>query len=268
MENNNEILSLVKDSQLDKAQTEALAKLNLTKEEIPQKVVAIFEDLTQRDLAVQNSQTKANEAKTKASSLKEKEYPFFGKKKAEIEDLQEVVIALGNAQVDSATAENELLIYQDKLAEASRYLFGIGIAGLSANRMIIRELELKLKNASKEQLSSLATKELESVLRQLKAQEDTFVRLEKQEETLQVHKKKLAELNELLSQKADYSQLENSLSKAESVLCDKFNEQFKQVGIASESLNQSMKKQRIIMTVFIVVSWIISLSALSITLFK
>lgn len=100
-----------------------------------------------------------------------------GKKKAAIKLLQNVTKGMADAQISAADAQKLLFEYQTKLTEISKFLFNLGVSNIAMNRSVVRELELKLKNASEEEISEFAKQELKNVIIQLKAQEDIMEKL-------------------------------------------------------------------------------------------
>ena len=96
---------------------------------------------------------------------------LFQKEEA-IEALQSATVQISEAKTASAEASNVSFEYQKKLGEMTRFLFGLGVSNIAMNRSVIRELELRLKGASVEELDALAQQELLGVIKQLKAQED------------------------------------------------------------------------------------------------
>ena len=92
--------------------------------------------------------------------------------KQSIEDLNLASITIANAQLDAMTAQQISFEYQQKLAEITRFLFCLGLTNITMNRVVVKELELKLREASEEELDNLARSEIEGLLKQLKAQQD------------------------------------------------------------------------------------------------
>lgn len=101
-----------------------------------------------------------------------------GNTKDIIEDTQEAVEKLATAQQVSVEAIKKSFEFQKKLAQTAKYLFDLGCANVTVNRIAVRAIEIKLSGASKETLSELAKQEMMAVVRQLKEQEDI---LKKQE---------------------------------------------------------------------------------------
>ena len=123
------------------------------------------------------AKAKAEKAKAAAEKAKNAKVKWLNKK-ASIEALQEALPPIIDA-LDSQTEIADSLSNSIRaISDATKFLFVLGVSNMAANRMVIRELELKLRNASKEQLSALAQQELQNILNQLKAQEHTFARLD------------------------------------------------------------------------------------------
>ena len=62
--------------------------------------------------------------------------------------------------------------YQQKLADITKFLFRLGLTNIAMNRVVVEELEYKLRNASQEELDDLARAEIENLLKRLKMQQD------------------------------------------------------------------------------------------------
>lgn len=138
----------------------------------------------------------ADEAKECAAYLKE---PGLFKNKSAIESLQKVTKSIAEAveessdvQCQSAQSQKDLLEiqeqtinYQKKLTQISKALLLLGASNRALNRSIFRELQMTLNGASKEEIGELAHRELESVLHQLKEQQDILQRIETLDEKQQ-----------------------------------------------------------------------------------
>lgn len=152
--------------------------------------------------AAENAKESAEKAKSKSAG--------FGKKKAAIEELQSAGIALAEAVQEEAEAQKVSFEFQRKLAEISKYLFGLGVSNIASNRFVARELEMRLKGASQGKLSELAQQELMNVLKQLKEQEDILLQLQNifkvlksHDEGLEAQSCKILEIDEKLQAQAE-----------------------------------------------------------------
>lgn len=132
-------------------------------------------DLKILEKQIQNAVELAEAAKERAEDAQVS--AGVGKKKTAIKLLQNVTKGMADAQISAADAQKLLFEYQTKLTEISKFLFNLGVSNIAMNRSVVRELELKLKNASEEEISELARQELKNVIIQLKAQEDIMEKL-------------------------------------------------------------------------------------------
>lgn len=179
-----------------------LPQQKISIEQLPAIIGNTFKHISEVDRKISNAVSRAEEAKKLADEASQKNagWSFFGSDKKEaIEALQSATVSQANALSDSVDANKELFNNQKKMSEALRYLFGLGVANMAANRTVVRELELKLKNASQEELSELARQEITNVILQLRAQEDMQYKLENHDRILREHKvdidKILGEIN-------------------------------------------------------------------------
>ena len=213
-----------------------LPQQNISIEQLPTIIGNTFKHISEVDRKISNAVSRAEEAKKLADEASQKHagWSFFGSDKKEaIEALQSAAISQANALSDSVDANKELFNNQKKMSEAIRYLFGLGVANMAANRTVVRELELKLKNASQEELSELARQEITNVILQLRAQEDMQYKLENHDRILREHKvdidKILGEINSFEERCKDIldrtETLQVDVSKKEKELADSFEDE-------------------------------------------
>lgn len=135
---------------------------------------------------------KAKKAANKASNLS----AGFGKKRKAIEAIQ-------NSQKENslATEANSQAIYkiaelQQRLCDAIKALLSLNVRNLAASRSVYRQLELKLKVASEQELSDLAKEEIQKVMTELKNQQDMMLRQEKMSEEINKQNIKIQQQDE------------------------------------------------------------------------
>lgn len=164
--------------------------------EIPSIITSQFKEMSRLQEHVEIAIQKAGQAKEAANRAFEKS-TGLGHKKEAIESLQSATVDLAEAQVSETEAQMVSFEYQKQLGKITQYLFALGVSNLAANRSVVRELELKLSGATKEELSDLARQELLNVVRQLKAQQDLMdkqnelsKKVKRHEETLIHHQAK------------------------------------------------------------------------------
>ena len=234
-----------------------LPQLNISIEQLPTIIGNTFKHISEVDRKILNAVSRAEEAKKLADEASQKNagWSFFGSDKKEaIEALQSATVSQANALSDSVDANKELFNNQKKMSEALRYLFGLGVANIAANRTVVRELELKLKNASQEELSELARQEITNVILQLRAQEDMQYKLENHDRILREHKvdidKILGEINsfeercKVILERTET--LQDDVSKKEKELADRFEDEKRhikeEVNLLAKELHDDISK--------------------------
>ena len=234
-----------------------LLQQNISIEQLPTIIGDTYKNITEVDRKISNAVSKADEAKTLAdiASKKEAGWSFFGgDKKEAIEALQSAAISQANALSDSVDANKQLFENQKKMSDALRYLFGLGVANMAANRTVVQELELKLQNASKEELSELARQEITNVILQLRAQEDMQYKLENHNRILREHK---GEIDKILGEINSFEErckvilertetLQDDVNKKEKELADRFDDEKRhihdEVNLLTKNLHDDLSK--------------------------
>ena len=234
-----------------------LLQQNISIEQLPTIIGDTYKNITEVDRKISNAVSKAEEAKALAdiASKKEAGWSFFGgDKKEAIEALQSAAISQANALSDSVDANKQLFENQKKMSDALRYLFGLGVANMAANRTVVRELELKLQNASKEELSELARQEITNVILQLRAQEDMQYKLENHNRILREHK---GEIDKILGEINSFEErckvilestetLQDDVNKKEKELADRFEDEKRhikeEVNLLAKNLHDDISK--------------------------
>ncbi len=135
----------------------------------------------------QKALTAADEASKKSAG--------FGKKKKAIEALQAAQKEQSLATETNTQAITRIAMLQERIIEATKALFSLGISNVAANRTVYRQLELRMKGASEQELSDFARNEVLAVMQQLNEQQDMMARHNKLSE-------KVHEQNDLLKNQA------------------------------------------------------------------
>ena len=191
-----------------------IIKIEKAKEaDLPIIIASQYDKLKQLEENVARSYELAQSASNAADNAYYKS-AGFGHKKAAIESLQDAVQELGTAQISAAEAQKISFEYQTKLAEITKYLFGLGASSIAMNRSVVRELELKLKGASAEEISDLAKQELVNVVTQLKAQEDIMLKQDKIMKEVKTNHDGISQIN------ADITKINSETGKHETAISD------------------------------------------------
>lgn len=203
----------------------------ISSEDLPALIHDQVHQLNELDESVKEALELAENANRSASSARNRS-AGFGRKKAAIEHLQSAGYDLAKAVESGAIAQKISFEFQTKLAEISKYLFGLGASNIASNRFVVRELELKLKGASEEELSELARQELITVVKQLKEQEDLLNKIEnvsqivkEQEQLLKIQANKNIDIDKQFEQHAKTDSLHNKQLKKHAETDDKLAKQ-------------------------------------------
>lgn len=183
MDTKKEELAVVTDDQEITVTTDDLQTVTLNLAELPHIVSNQVKQIGDLSIKVKQAMASAGQAQKSAENAKEKS-TGLGHKKAAIEALQEATVDIADAQISAAEAQELSFQYQQQLGEITKYLFALGVSNIAANRTVIQQLELYLKDASEEELNELAKKEICNVVKQLKAQEDIMEKQKAQGEVL------------------------------------------------------------------------------------
>lgn len=164
---------------------------------LPELIQGQIGKLNELDAGVKKALETAEKAELRAQAARKLSAGwslFNDRKKEAIEGLQEVGVELAEAVQLGTHAQKISFELQARLAEVAKYLFALGVGNIAANRMVVRELEMRLHGASEKELSDLARQEVMSVVRQLKEQEDLLFKQEKMKEDLRNHNIKIESL--------------------------------------------------------------------------
>lgn len=148
---------------------------NVSVDQLPKVIGETYSEISAIDEKIKSAISKANKAKKLADEASQKNADrslFHDNKREAIEALQKSNQSLADALSENVVANEQLFQNQQKMAKGLSYLFGLGVMSIAANRTVVRELEMKLRDASEEELSDLARQEIYNVVLQLRAQED------------------------------------------------------------------------------------------------
>ena len=157
---------------------------NVSADQLPKVIGETYSEISAIDEKIKSAISKANEAKKLADEASQKNADrslFHDNKREAIEALQKSNQSLADALSENVVANEQLFQNQQKMAMGLSYLFGLGVMSIAANRTVVRELEMKLRDASEEELSDLARQEIYNVVLQLRAQEDMQYKIDKVE---------------------------------------------------------------------------------------
>lgn len=163
---------------------EDIEDIEISEEEMPGIISQQFDKIIEIDKQIAIAEEKC----TTAKALAEKQVAVKGVHKSEaISSTQNAVRSIVDAQASLAEAQKMLFENQQQLAAGMRYLLILGASSIAMNRIVVAELENKLKKATSEQLSEAARQELIGVIKLLKEQESAFSKQDRMSEEIKAH---------------------------------------------------------------------------------
>ena len=200
--------------------------------ELPNFVTKQVDSITQSSKDIEKSTKKAAELKEKANELKEK-VGIFRKREA-ILDLQKVVKGIVDDLDMYCDALSSFQTNFENLSKTSEVLLGLSLVNSAQRNMVIRTIQLKLENASKEKLTELSKLELRRVLEQLNAQQE----LEKRVTSL---KEKYDTLKQQMNTLQD--DIKDQLEKQDNDVVDRLKESKTQMDGAIQQAKTDLQHQ-------------------------
>ena len=171
-----------------------LENINISEEELPDVISEQFKAIVEIDKRIAEAEVSCATAKETADKM------ILAKalnQKDAINATQDAVRSLAEAQTALSDAQRMLFENQQKMAEGMRYLLVLGASSIAMNRVVIAELEAKLKQATKEQLSEKAREELIGVVRLLREQESAFSKQDRMSDQIKSHGKEIETIHHI-----------------------------------------------------------------------
>lgn len=134
---------------------------------------------------------KAEETQNAVNKIKEKKVGLFNKDI--VQSLAVISGDLAENQIVAVNTQKITIEYQRELSEFMKYLLCLGTTNIALNRMVVRELEMRLNNASQEEIDELAQAEIINVIKQLKAQEDVMNKVDALKEIVKEHEDRISD---------------------------------------------------------------------------
>lgn len=173
---------------------------------------------------IQQAELRAKDAINAANDAAEKS-AGFGKKKKAIKALQLAQKEQSCANETNTQALTKMALLQERVIEATKALFALGVSSVAANRSVYRQLELKLKDASEQELSDFARNEVLAVMQQLNDQQDMMAKHKKLSDEVHIQKDQLETQNKIIEElklqmKQQKEQFEKELNKLKNLIAE------------------------------------------------
>ena len=168
--------------------------IDINEDDLPDVITEQFNAIVEIDKRIQV----ANDNCEKAKKMANKQILAKGLNgKEAINSTQDAVKSLAQAQESIQEATTVLFENQCKMADGMRYLLMLGASNIAMSRVVITELEAKLKQATKEQLSEKAREELIGVIKLLREQESAFSKQDRMSEEIKGHSREIEEIHQI-----------------------------------------------------------------------
>lgn len=206
----------------------SLEIVKIDESDVPALIHEQFSILSEYISNLEIARKKADEVNKKAIESQEKGVHIF-KMKNSIEDLQANQVALSESNRINMDLQEKSLLFQKKLTEIMQYLLGLGVANITMNRCVVKELMMRLDKASEEEIDDMTRKEILNVVKQLKAQEDIYNKTMEITQRVKEHNNKIIDLeNEAIMNNERIIQQQEENTELKKVLESYENKQQKQ----------------------------------------
>lgn len=167
--------------------------IDIDENQVPKLISDQFTILKEYTSKFIQAKEKAESAKQQIDKSKEKGVHIF-KMKNSIEDLQNNQVALLDLNKITMDLQETSLEYQKKLSEITQNLFRLGVANITVNRMVVKELLMRLEEATEDEIDEATRLEILNVVKELKEQEDLYLKTTQITEIVKEHDNKIYDL--------------------------------------------------------------------------
>ena len=195
-----------------------LKNINISEAELPDVISEQFQTIVEIDKRIQEATENCSLAKETADKM------IVAKamnQKDAINSTQGAVKSLTEAQNALSNAQRMLFDNQQKMAKGMQYLLMLGASSIAMSKKVVCELEAKLSQASKEQLSPSAREDLIGVIKLLREQESSLTRQERMSDQIKGNKREIEAIHRIdamqdeTDKKHDFLIAENSTKNIE-----------------------------------------------------
>ena len=170
---------------------------------------------------IKSAKTAAETAKKNAKNLNVEKKGFLKKRfatKSEIEKTQEITKEMGAAIENVALAQDELFKYQQKITEATKFLYALGARSLAANRRVMDQVLMEIEGLSDEETAAAVEEELNKVLDELREQQDILKKQEELENKAKLNHDSITNIEKVTERQSEkISSIYDTLSEKEKI---------------------------------------------------
>lgn len=169
-----------------------LDHIEVSEEELPRVVSECLDEIDVFDRHIQEASACCEKSRERASQMV---HDKGMNHKEAINSTQDAVKSLAEAQQSLSEAQKILFDYQQKVAKGMQFLLMLGASNIAMNRIVIVELETKLKQASQGKLSEKTREELIEVIRLLREQESAFSKQDRMSDQIKSHGREIESIH-------------------------------------------------------------------------
>lgn len=152
-----------------------------------------FQGFLEAKQGLEDIEKNAIKAQERIEKSKERKTGIFNKGK-KIDEIENILVDMANNDVDSVKMSQRMLELQQKQSQELRFVLMLGLSNLASNRATVHFLKEKLENKKGIKLSSIEKEEILSTIKQLKEQEDIFIKQENLTNKVKENAKRVEEL--------------------------------------------------------------------------
>ena len=152
-----------------------------------------FQGFLEAKQSLEDIEKNAIKAQERIEKSKERKTGIFNKGK-KIDEIENILVDMANNGVDSVKMSQRMLELQQKQSQELRFVLMLGLSNLASNRATVHFLKEKLENKKGIKLSSIEKEEILSTIKQLKEQEDIFIKQENLTNKVKENAKRVEEL--------------------------------------------------------------------------
>lgn len=193
---------------------------------------------------IKKAKTAAETAKKNAKKLNLEKKGFLKKRfatKSEIENTQNITKEMGAAIEKVALAQDELFKYQQKITEATKFLYALGARSLAANRRVMDQVIMEIEGLSDEETAAAVEKELNKVLDELREQQDILKKQEDLENKAKLNHDSITDIEKVTERQSEkISSIYDTLSEKEKIDAEQ-NQRLNEVSAILDEISNVVK---------------------------
>ena len=216
-----------------------IENINIDEADLPDVISQQFESIMEIDRKIQEAEKSCATAKEASNKM------ILAKalnQKDAINATQDAVRSLADSQAALTDAQRMLFDNQQKMAAGMRYLLMLGASSIAMNRVVIAELEAKLKQATKEQLSQKAREELIEVIKLLREQESAFSKQDRMSDQIKTHGREIETIHHVDTRQDETDKKHDSLIAENASKNEEQEEELKKQQKVDKQHDEQLKK--------------------------